>query len=225
MCGRYTLRTRLNELLQIYAVETELQWAPRFNIAPAQTVPTIRNSPQGEKRELAMLRWGLVPSWATDPRIGNRLINARRETLSSKPAFRQALGSRRCLVPADGFYEWKKSGKTKQPYFLEMAGGRPFVFAGLWERWTKSPPAVESFTIITTPPNALLADIHDRMPAILTEDAARLWLDQSVDDVKTLTSLLAPYPADQMAARAVGRLVNSASHDSVDCVKPLEALL
>jgi putative SOS response-associated peptidase YedK len=171
-----------------------------------------------------MLRWGLIPSWATDPGIGSRLINARAETLASKPAFRLALKSRRCLVPADGFYEWKKSGQTKQPYFLEMSDARPFAFAGLWQRWTKSAEPVESFTIITTPANALVADLHHRMPAILSEDAAKLWLDRSVDDVNVLTSLLAPYPADQMIARAVSSLVNSASRDSPDCIQPLQSL-
>lgn len=225
MCGRFTLRTRLNELLQFYSVESQLQWEPRFNIAPSQSIPVVRNGPHGDKRELATLRWGLIPSWADDIHIGNQLINARAETIVSKPSFKQAFKSRRCLVPADGFYEWKSSGKSKQPFFIQMADERPFVFAGLWERWTKAQPAIESCTIITTTPNALVADIHDRMPVILTEDAAMLWLDRNVEDADLLTSLLAPYPDGTMVAYPVSTLVNSPQHDSVDCIQPVKSLL
>jgi putative SOS response-associated peptidase YedK len=224
MCGRYTLRTRLNELLQAFAVESQLEREPRFNIAPSQSILTIRNDPMGDRRELAILRWGLIPSWADDIRIGNRLINARAETLTTKPSFRSALKSRRCLVLADGFYEWEKSGKAKQPYFIQMADERPFVFAGLWERWTKSSPAIESCTIITTTPNVVVADIHDRMPVILAEDAAKTWLDRDVDNTELLTSLLVPYPADQMTAYPVGDIVNSPQHDSADCIQPIKSL-
>jgi putative SOS response-associated peptidase YedK len=224
MCGRFTLRTRLNELLQFYSVESQLQWEPRFNIAPSQSVAAIRNDPNGDKRELATLRWGLIPSWADDIHIGNQLINARAETIATKPSFKQALKSRRCLVPADGFYEWKKSGKNKQPYFIRMADERPFVFAGLWECWSKSQPAIESCTIITTTPNALVADIHDRMPVILTEAAAVRWLDRNTEDPNSLTSLLVPYPAGEMSAYPVSTLVNSPQHDSADCVQPIKRL-
>jgi putative SOS response-associated peptidase YedK len=224
MCGRFTLRTRLNELLQAFAVESQLEREPRFNIAPSQSILTIRNDPMGDRRELAILRWGLIPSWADDIRIGNRLINARAETLTTKPSFRSALKSRRCLVLADGFYEWEKSGKAKQPYFIQMADERPFVFAGLWERWAKSSPAIESCTIITTTPNVLVADIHDRMPVILAEDAAKTWLDRDVDNTELLTSLLEPYPADQMTAYPVGDIVNSPQHDSADCIQPMNRL-
>jgi putative SOS response-associated peptidase YedK len=224
MCGRFTLRTRLNELLQFYSVESQLQWEPRFNIAPSQSIAVIRNDPDGDKRELAALRWGLIPFWADDIQIGNQLINARAETIVTKPSFKQALKSRRCLVLADGFYEWKKSGKAKQPYFIQMADERPFVFAGLWERWTKSQPAIESCSIITTTPNALVADIHDRMPAILTETAATLWLDQNVKDTGPLTPLLVPYPANEMVTYPVSPFVNSPQHDSADCIQPIKNL-
>ncbi len=224
MCGRYTLRTRLNELLQFYAIESQLPWAPRFNIAPSQSIPVVRNDPNGDKRALATLRWGLIPSWAKDLRSGHHSINARAETLVHKPSFQQALKSRRCLVPADGFYEWKKSGTNKQPYFIHMADQRPFVFAGLWDRWTKSLPAVESCTIITTAANALLSDIHDRMPVILPEAAAMRWLDRHVEDTDFLTSLLVPYPADAMVAYPVSTLVNSPQHDSTDCIRPIASL-
>jgi putative SOS response-associated peptidase YedK len=224
MCGRYTLRSRLNELLQFYAIESQLRWEPRFNIAPSQSIPVIRNDPGSDKRALATLRWGLIPSWANGLRIGRHSINARAETIAHKPSFQQALESRRCLVPADGFYEWKKSGKNKQPYFIQMADQRPFVFAGLWERWTKSLPAVESCTIITTPANALLAGIHDRMPAILSEAAAMLWLDRNVEDADVLASFLVPYPADAMVAYPVSTLVNAPQHDSTDCIRPMASL-
>ena len=225
MCGRFTLRTRLNELLQFYSIESQLQWEPRFNIAPSQSIPVLRNDPHGDKRETVTLRWGLIPSWADDIHIGNRLINARAETIVTKPSFKQAFKSRRCLVPADGFYEWESSGKSKQPFFIQMADERPFVFAGLWERWTKSQPAIESCAIITTTPNALVADIHDRTPVILTEAAAMLWLDRNVEDADLLTSLLAPYPDGAMVAYPVSTLVNSPLHDSVDCIQPVKSLL
>jgi putative SOS response-associated peptidase YedK len=224
MCGRFTLRTRLNQLLQVYSIDVKLDWEPRFNIAPSQSILVVRNDPHGDRREMATLRWGLIPSWADDIRIGNQLINARAETIATKPSFKQAFKSRRCLVLTDGFYEWKKSGKSKQPYFIRMANERPFVFAGLWERWPKPQPAIESCTIITTTPNALVADIHDRMPAILTEAAARLWLDRNMKDTDLLTPLLTPYPADEMVAFPVSTLVNSPQHDSADCIEPVKGL-
>jgi putative SOS response-associated peptidase YedK len=223
MCGRFTLRSRLNEWLQSYSVETQLEWEPRFNMAPSQSIVVIRND-SGDRRELAMLRWGLIPSWANDAKIGNQLINARAETLIAKPSFNQALKSRRCLVLADGFYEWKKSGKNREPYFIHMADERPFVFAGLWERWSKSSPAVESCTIITTTPNALVADIHDRMPVILPATAAMRWLDPHEQDIDRLTSLLVPYTDGPMVAYPVSNVVNSPNHDSIDCIQPIKTL-
>ncbi len=224
MCGRFTLRTRLNELSQLYAVESQLDWTPRFNIAPSQSVLAIRNDPEGGRRELATLRWGLIPSWADDAKIGNRLINARAETIATKPSFKSAVKSRRCLVLADGFYEWKKTGRKRQPYFLQMADQRPFVMAGLWDRWTKSRPAIESCTIVTTAPNALAAAIHDRMPAILPAAAAAVWLDREIEDAALLKSLLVPYTAGEMIAYPVSPLVNSPRHDSVGCTEPMKSL-
>ena len=221
MCGRFTLRTRLDELLQLYSIETQLEWEPRFNIAPSQSIAVVRNNPNSDERELTMLRWGLIPSWAKDIRIGHRLINARAETLASKPSFRMAFKSRRCLVLADGFYEWKQAGKNKQPYFIHMADNRPFVFAGLWERWAKSQPAIESCTIITTTSNAIVASIHDRMPVILSGEAAMQWLDRNPDDINSLASLLVPYSDGEMVAYPVMPLVNSPKHDSTDCIRPL----
>ena len=223
MCGRYTLRTRLNELLQIFAAEGKPAWKPRFNIAPSQSVLAVRGNRPGQQRELLALRWGLIPSWADDVRIGNRLINARAETLAEKPSFRQAFTHRRCLVIADGFYEWKKQGKARQPYFIQMADECPFAFAGLWDCWSKADPAIESCTIITTSPNAILAELHDRMPVILTEDAIALWLDPKVQDVELLKSLLVPYSAEKMIAYPVDARVNSPDYDAPDCIQPYRA--
>jgi putative SOS response-associated peptidase YedK len=218
MCGRYTLRTRLEQWLESFFVDSFVEWSPRYNIAPSQSIVAVRNG-AGGKREAVLLRWGLVPSWADDVHIGNRLINARAETLGEKPAFKSALKSRRCLIPADGFYEWKQSGKTRQPYLVEMADQRVFAFAGLWDSWNRGQPAIESCTIITTEPNALVASIHDRMPAILEGDAAAAWLDPKTD-AATLASLLVACPEQEMSAYPVDAVVNSPSHDSPDCVQP-----
>lgn len=223
MCGRYTLRTRLNQLGTLFSFEPPNELPARYNIAPTQSVAAVRNTPDGGGKKLAFLRWGLIPSWATDKAIGNRLINARAETLAEKPSFKHALKRRRCLILADGFYEWKTSGKNKQPYFIQMKDGRPFAFAGLWERWSKSETAIESCTIITTSPNSLLAELHNRMPVILSEQAAHLWLDPEIEQPEPLTSLLVPYSEDEMIAYPVSTLVNSPKHDSSDCIEPVDS--
>jgi putative SOS response-associated peptidase YedK len=220
MCGRYTLRARLNLLLPLYAAESRIAWEPRFNIAPTQPVVAVRALPESSSRELVLLRWGLIPSWAEDARIGNRMINARAETLAEKPSFKTALKRRRCLILADGFYEWKKAGKTKQPYFIRRKDDRPFPFAGLWDRWRKSDPPIESCTIITTSANALLSELHERMPVILSEADAQVWLDQEIEQPEPLLPLLAPYQGDDMHASLVSTLVNSPQHDSPECLDP-----
>jgi putative SOS response-associated peptidase YedK len=222
MCGRYTLRTRLNKLLQIYAANPEFDCEPRYNIAPTQQVVAVRTKPSSPDREMVLLKWGLVPAWADDLRIGNRMINARAETLAEKNSFKTALKRRRCLVLADGFYEWIKEGKIKQPYFIHMKDDRPFAFAGLWDRWSKSEPPVESCTIITTTANSLMAPLHDRMPVILTEDAVSLWLDPKFEDPLALASLLAQYPDEEMEAYPVSTVVNSARHEAADCVQKIQ---
>lgn len=223
MCGRYTLRTRLNQLLQLYAAQSQIEWEPRFNIAPTQQVAAVRSLPDSTSRELVLLRWGLVPAWADDPKIGNRMINARAETLAEKPSFKTALKRRRCLVLADGFYEWRKQGKMKQPFFIRMKDSRPFAFAGLWECWKKSAPPIESCTIITTNANGLMSELHDRMPVILSPTAAEIWMDQEIDRPEPLLSLLQPYADDEMEAYPVSTLVNSPKHDSSACINPLDA--
>jgi len=170
---------------------------PSYNVAPTQQIAAVRsNSHDG--RELAMLRWGLVPGWALDLDIGAKMINARAKTITEKPAFRTALRNRRCLIIADGFYEWQKAGKAKQPYLIRLKGGEPFCFAGLWERWGKGEKPVETCTIITTDATQLMAPIHDRMPVILAPADYRLWLDTAVQEPDRLTPLLRPRPDVEM---------------------------
>ncbi|ODA28648.1 SOS response-associated peptidase [Planctopirus hydrillae] len=221
MCGRYTLRTHLNQLLQLYAAKSQVEWKPRYNIAPTQQVAAVRSLPDSTSRELVLLRWGLVPAWADDPKIGSRMINARAETLAEKPSFKTALRRRRCLVLADGFYEWRTEGQSKQPFCIRMKDARPFAFAGLWERWTKSGSPIETCTIITTNANTLMSELHDRMPVILSPAAADVWLDQKIEQPELLLSLLGPYPDDEMEAYPVSTLVNSPKNESSECIVPI----
>ena len=195
---------------------------PSFNIAPTHNVAVVLN--KGTK-QLVSMRWGLVPYWATDPTIAAKLINARAETLTVKHAFKDALKRRRCLVAADGFFEWHKQGATKTPLFVHLKSDRPFGFAGLYETWT--PPLGDPLvtcTIITTVANELVRPIHDRMPVILPKDAEDFWLDSSVDDHRRLLDLLQPYPADEMAAYTVSKLVNSVKNDSPECIEPASVM-
>jgi len=197
---------------------------PRFNIAPTQAAPVVRMNPrEGEpRRELAALRWGLIPSWAKDPAIGSRLINARAETVAEKPAYRAAFRRRRCLVPADGFYEWQRRGGKKQPYFIHMRDDGAFAFAGLWESWQGPDHShIESFTVLTTEPNDVVRPIHNRMPVILDESDYGLWLDPAVEEPRVLAPLLKPYQADSMECYAVGLEVNNPRHEDASCVEPI----
>jgi len=196
-------------------------FAARFNIAPTQPVAVVRRAAAGSGRELAWLRWGLVPAWAKDAAIGARLINARAETASGKPAFRAAMRSRRCLVVADGFYEWQRTGRAKQPYLFQLRGGRLFAFAGLWEAWRRPDDSLlETCTLLTTGANELVRPIHDRIPAILPPTAYQAWLDPAVENAGTLAPLLRPYPGSEMEARAVSDFVNSPAHESPRCIEP-----
>jgi putative SOS response-associated peptidase YedK len=168
------------------------------------------------------MQWGLIPSWAKDPKIGNKLINARAETLAEKPSFRNAFKRRRCLVIADGFYEWQKLEKRKQPYYIKMQNGKPFAFAGLWESWQASPKeAIVSCTIVTTAANSLMKPIHDRMPVILSLDECDRWLDSSVSEPQVLQSLLKPYNSEAMQAIPVSSTVNSPANERAECINPL----
>ena len=199
MCGRYRLSRRKQLIAEYFETENEVDWEPRYNIAPSQPVGIIRQDPSRPERHFSLARWGLIPSWATDASIGFKTINARAETVASKPAFHDAFISRRCLLPADGFFEWRRSGREKQPFHFGMQDHSLFAFAGLWDRW-KDPggPVIESCTILTTTPNALLADVHDRMPVILRQENYDLWLDPGFKDGKALAELLAPFDASQM---------------------------
>ena len=219
MCGRYTLKTPIDNLAKQFEVEKyPSSLTPSYNIAPTQQVATVLV--ENGERKLEMFHWGLIPSWADDPAVGNRMINARAETVATKPSYRSAFKSRRCLILADGFYEWKKTSSGKQPYYIRMEDESPFAFAGLWEIW-KNGREIRSSTIITTEPNELLGDIHNRMPVILHPDDYALWLDPDFDEKEPLKTLLKPYPANQMAAYPVSRRVNKPSNDEPKVVEPV----
>jgi putative SOS response-associated peptidase YedK len=220
MCGRFTLR-RPDLMAERFQATLDLDGAlaPRYNVAPTQPVPIVVAAPAG--RVIQTARWGLIPGWAKDPAIGSRMINARAETLAEKPSFRAALRSRRCLVPADGFYEWQAAARRKVPHLIEARDGDLFAFAGLYEHWRDPAGAiVTSCTIITTAPNDLLLHggvggqpIHDRMPAILRPEHEAVWLDPALNAGDAWQTLVEPYPADWLAAHPVGSLVNSPAND------------
>ena len=186
MCGRFTLRSSPQAVAEAFGLAAALDLLPRFNIAPGQPVAVVRHEPRAEGRELALLRWGLIPAWADDPSIGYRLADARSETAATKPSFRRAFRSRRCLVVADGFYEWQPANGRKQPFFVGLQGDRPFGLAGLWERWEKGGEPVESCTILTTDANELMQPTHERMPVIIPPEKYRLWLDPRCQDTEGL---------------------------------------
>ena len=204
-------------------VSDEDDWIPRYNVAPTQPVPVIRQNPKEPHRELSLLRWGLIPSWAKDSSIGAQTINARSETAATKPAFRDALKSRRCLIPADGFYEWQRRDKAKQPYCFEVNDGELFAFAGLWDRW-KDPSGqwVKSCSILTTSANAITSPVHDRMPVILDPNGYDLWLDPGMNNVRIVSELLKPYDARMMRCYPVSDRINRVANDDPECSRPVE---
>jgi len=225
MCGRFTLNTTGREIAVQFDLETELEVRARYNIAPTDDSPIVRIPDMAAPREASFLRWGLVPFWADDPSIGNRMINARAETVPDKPAYRAAFEKRRCIVPASGFYEWKPADGGKQPYYIRRADEQLLGLAGLWERWTDdhSGEVVESFTILTGEPNELVADVHDRMPVILRPEDYDFWLDPAMKDKEALHELvLQTYPADPLETYPVSTHVNKPTHDDPSCIEPLE---
>jgi len=219
MCGRFTLTAAPEVVAARFRVRVDADYGPRYNIAPTQPVLVVRTRSGAVEGEL--MRWGLVPSWSRGPRSGPLHINARAETLTGQPAFRQALTHRRCLIPADSFYEWRGAGKRRVPFRFTAASGELFVFAGLWEPW-KQPEGgwLLSCAIVTTEANPLVAAVHDRMPVILSPGDEALWLDPTVEDPAVLRRLLMPYPAGSMHAYQVTPVVNSALHEGPECIAP-----
>jgi putative SOS response-associated peptidase YedK len=214
MCGRFTLRTSLNILLTQFHAELrdDVNLVPRYNVAPTQDIPIVRQTDAG--REISLAHWGLIPSWATDPKIGYKLINARSDTAPEKPSYQSAFKSRRCLIPADGFFEWQKIGTKKQPIYFRLADGGPFAFAGLWERWKE----ITSCTLLTTEPNELVANYHDRMPVILSPNDYAHWLDTSAPEPQ---KLLTSFPASEMVCYPVNPIVSNSRNEGEQCIEPL----
>ena len=227
MCGRFASKGSAKDIEKEFKVGklNKLKFAPRYNIAPSQTIPAILETDGA--RTAQELRWGLIPSWAKDDAIGNKLINARAETLSEKPSFRNAFRSHRCIIPASGFYEWAKKGASaKQPFYFYLKEKPVFGFAGLWEEWLdkQSGELVETCTIITTEANEVLEPVHDRMPVILKAEDYDRWLDEKLKDTAELQSLLVPYPADEMASHAVSRAINNPAYDAPELIDRLNSL-
>jgi len=219
MCGRYSLTAKKEKI----KAEFDLQdvhlasISPRYNIAPSQAVPALVS--ESDKRQIEICQWGLVPSWSKDPKIGHRMINARKETLAEKPSYRGPFKNHRCLVLADGFFEWKQAGRTKIPYFIRLKSGAPFGFAGLWAHWAgKDGSEIVSCCIITGEPNDLIRSIHNRMPCLIPKDKRDFWLDHSRYEPDKLLAILEPYPADEMEAYPVSTTVNNPANDRPECI-------
>ena len=220
MCGRFTLTVSASVLADLFNLEDPPDFRPRYNVAPTQSHPIVRTG-EGGSREWAAMRWGLVPHWAKDAKIGARMINARSETAAEKPSFRTALSRRRCLVPADGFFEWKTEASGKQPFHIRFTDRRPFALAGLWERWRRvEGEALETFTILTTRPNDVAARLHDRMPVILAAESWPAWLQASPLSSEQKEQLFLPFPDQDMEAVPVSRRVNSPRNDDPACLDP-----
>ncbi len=223
MCGRFTLRAPASAVAEQFGLLDVEPLEPRFNIAPTQAVAAVRRTHENDApaRQLVFLKWGLVPSWAKDPKIGNSLINARAESVADKPAFRTAFRRQRCLILADGFYEWQRTGGKKQPYFIRLADDRPFALAGLWEFWEwPNHSALETCTLITIGANELMEPIHNRMPVILSPDDYDRWLDPAVQKPEQLRPLLRSYPSDAMLAYPVSTRVNNPRNEDARCIAP-----
>jgi len=221
MCGRFSQSLAGDAIAQAFQLAEVPDWQPRHNIAPTQTIPAIMATEKSD-RHFKPLRWGLIPSWSKDPAIGVKMINARSETVAEKPSFRSAFKRHRCLILADGFYEWRKQSGKKQPFYFQLQDGSPFAFAGLWERWQAlEGDVLETCTILTTEANQLVAQVHDRMPVILPTDRYDQWLDPTPQPSEPLQALLRPYDADRMSAYPVSVSVNSPWNDVPECVTPI----
>jgi putative SOS response-associated peptidase YedK len=219
MCGRFTLTQSSDAVAQAFGIEAP-EFPPRYNIAPSQPIGVVLQPSDKPQRQFQLMQWGLIPSWAKDPSIGSKLINARSETVHEKPSFRAAFKRRRCLIVADGFYEWQKKGTgRKQPYYFSMKNRDIFAFAGLWESWQD----IETCTILTTSANELLEPIHERMPVIIKPESYDFWLDPTIQQPEILTPLFEPFPVAQMTATPVSTAVNTPSNDSELCIQPLNS--
>lgn len=223
MCGRYRLSRRKQLVEEYFGASGEVDWNLRYNIAPTQPVPVIRQHPKEPRRVLSFMRWGLIPSWAKDTSGAAGMINARSETAAIKPAFRDSMKFRRCLVPADGFYEWRRTGGTKHPFCFEVNDGELFAFAGLWDAW-RDPDGqwIKSCSILTTIPNAVTWPVHNRMPVILNRDDHELWLDPAMTNVKAVSDLLKPLDPHLMRCYPVTHRVNQVQNDDPECCAPVE---
>ena len=224
MCGRYRL-SRRKQIIEEYfdAADWQDDWNPRYNIAPTQPVPVIRQHSKEPIRQILTMRWGLIPHWSNDASSAASTINARSETAATKPAFRDPLKFRRCLIPSDGFYEWKRNGTSKQPYCFEVNDGELFAFAGLWDGW-KNPEGqwVKTCSILTTSPNAVTSAVHDRMPVILPKDHYYAWLDPGMTDVQVVSEFLKPFDPSLMRCYPVSTRINRVENDDVECSRPVE---
>ena len=224
MCGRYRLSRRKQIIEEHFDSDPwEDDWTPHYNIAPTQPVPVIRQHPKEPVRQISLMKWVLIPHWSKAPSIAADTINARSETASAKPAFRDSLKSRRCLIPADGFYEWARKGTSKQPFCFEVNDGELFAFAGIWDGWRSAEGHwIKSCSILTTAPNAVTSAVHDRMPVILDPDSYDLWLDPGMHDVAGLSDLLKPYDARMMRCYPISNRVNHVANDDEECSRPVE---
>lgn len=227
MCGRFKVARKkeiLEETFDADGALDDLDWVPRYNVAPGQQVLAVRQDADKPVRVLSHMKWGLIPFWAKDANIGYKMINARAETILEKPAYRESIRSRRCLIPADGFYEWKHEGKEKLPFCFAMVDDSVFAFAGIWDRW-KNPQGqiIESCSILTTTPNELTHDVHDRMPVILERDVYDLWLDPGFTKVEELHPLLKPYASGAMRRYRVSSRVNQVKNDDAECAAEVAA--
>lgn len=222
MCGRYTITVSMEELMTRYLTNdsTMIQYAPKYNVAPMQFIPAVIHN--GTENRVGELRWGLVPSWAKDQKMGSKMINARAETLLEKASFKRLVSNRRCIIPSDGFYEWKKQGSSKQPMRIVMRDGDIFSMAGLYDIWIDPEgKKLSTCTIITTTPNSLMADIHDRMPVILGRDDESAWLSRNNHDEAALMALLRPYESSKMHAYPVSPAVGNVRHDSKELIEEI----
>jgi putative SOS response-associated peptidase YedK len=220
MCGRYTVTSAPEAVRALFRYQEQPNFPPRYNVAPSQPIPIVRLV--DGKRHFALVRWGLLPSWVKDPKTFTLLINARGESAAEKPAFRAAMKRRRCLIPADGFYEWQKAGERKRPFYVRAKKGGPMAFAGLWETWTDpNGEELETATIVTTAANKTLAPIHDRMPVIVPPDGFDLWLDTANVDAKTAAALIAPAPENLLEAFEISTAVNRVANDNPKLLEPV----